>query len=312
MTFYSLGQLSNSEKSDILSKHRSVYNGYRTMNPEIPNEQPLYTQDFATDKGGITVNNRGEVSSYNNKIYMKESRNEMDEIELKDLEKGKKYKFKSPSFEDDIEFEDEIDYTDKGSKHYSFKGEKMGHLMGDKSVKAFVSKKEDTDEGIYDEMDLKKGEEFDYVKGPANVEEDHMDFYEPMESAFSDELDEMEGPLYSKVEPAYEFKSDGPMQAKGPYHQNEMKEDSDDDDFGFESSFCVNCKGRGCEECNGSGMRRNSIMDTGERETGVMRLRRGKGDIEDIDWEEVDEDIMESFLQQKNKINEMFNRIKKF
>jgi len=33
----------------------------------------------------------------------------------------------------------------------------------------------------------------------------------------------------------------------------------DDDDFGFESPFCKSCKGTGCEECDGSGMKRNSI-----------------------------------------------------
>ena len=36
-------------------------------------------------------------------------------------------------------------------------------------------------------------------------------------------------------------------------------EDDDDDDFGFESPFCKSCKGTGCEECDGSGMKRNSI-----------------------------------------------------
>jgi len=35
--------------------------------------------------------------------------------------------------------------------------------------------------------------------------------------------------------------------------------DDDDDDFGFESPFCKSCKGTGCEECDGSGMERNSI-----------------------------------------------------
>ena len=33
----------------------------------------------------------------------------------------------------------------------------------------------------------------------------------------------------------------------------------DDDDFGFDSPFCKGCKGTGCEECDGSGMKRNSI-----------------------------------------------------
>ena len=36
-------------------------------------------------------------------------------------------------------------------------------------------------------------------------------------------------------------------------------DDDDDDDFGFESPFCKSCKGTGCEECDGSGMKRNSI-----------------------------------------------------
>ena len=38
-----------------------------------------------------------------------------------------------------------------------------------------------------------------------------------------------------------------------PYYSN------DDDDFGFDSPFCKGCKGTGCEECDGSGMKRNSI-----------------------------------------------------
>lgn len=37
-----------------------------------------------------------------------------------------------------------------------------------------------------------------------------------------------------------------------PYYSN-------DDDFGFDSPFCKGCKGTGCEECDGSGMKRNSI-----------------------------------------------------
>jgi hypothetical protein len=55
------------EKENILSKHRHVYNGYRTLNPSpVANEQPLYTQDFANDKEGLVVNNKGEVKAYTN------------------------------------------------------------------------------------------------------------------------------------------------------------------------------------------------------------------------------------------------------
>jgi len=280
------------------------------MQPKVSNEQPLYVQDFANDKDGITVNGSGEVSSYNNKIYMKESQGEMDEISIHDLEKGKKYKYKSPSFEDDIEFEDEIDYPQGGSKHYAFKGDKVhGHVIGDKSIESFISHMEDTDEGIYDIEDLQKGEEFDYVKGGGNLEEDDMDLYEPMESAFADELDEVTGPspLYSEVDfPAYNFKSEGPMFAPHGVKEDELDEQyfedkfDDDDDFGFESPFCENCKGSGCEECDGSGMKRNSIGGEEDRETAISRMRRGKGDIEDIEWEDIteglDEEVKESIL----------------
>jgi len=66
MRLYSMSQLSNEEKSNILDKHREIYNGYRRMQNEVPNEQPLYVQDFAGDKDGITLNNKGEVKKYTN------------------------------------------------------------------------------------------------------------------------------------------------------------------------------------------------------------------------------------------------------
>jgi len=53
------------ERQNILDQHKNVYDGYVT-NYAKPNEQPLFVQDFANDKNGITVNNRGEVSVYKN------------------------------------------------------------------------------------------------------------------------------------------------------------------------------------------------------------------------------------------------------
>jgi hypothetical protein len=59
--------LSNEERENILDKHKHVYNGYRTLNPNpVSNEQPLFTQDFANDKEGLVVNNKGEVKAYTN------------------------------------------------------------------------------------------------------------------------------------------------------------------------------------------------------------------------------------------------------
>lgn len=64
MKFWSLSQLPDTEKNDILSKHREVYNGYQTMQPEVKNTHPLYVQDFAKDKLGVTMKNDGTIKPY--------------------------------------------------------------------------------------------------------------------------------------------------------------------------------------------------------------------------------------------------------
>ena len=64
--YFSAGQISEDEKQNILSQHKELYNGYKTLNPQISNEQPLYVQDFANDKVGAVVNNKGVVKPYTN------------------------------------------------------------------------------------------------------------------------------------------------------------------------------------------------------------------------------------------------------
>lgn len=66
MRIWGIGQISPSEKDEILSKHKEMYNGYQTLYPNQPNTQPLYTFDSALDKGGLVVNNKGEVKPYTN------------------------------------------------------------------------------------------------------------------------------------------------------------------------------------------------------------------------------------------------------
>lgn len=70
------------ERENILDKHKTLYDGYAVRYGQPNNEQPLYTQDFANDKQGVTVNSKGEVSNYSNKIYMKESKNVCNECGL--------------------------------------------------------------------------------------------------------------------------------------------------------------------------------------------------------------------------------------
>ena len=78
--------VSNEERENILNRHKHVYNGYKTLNPNpVENEQPLYVQDFANDKGGLVVNNKGEVKPYTN-MGINESKTKVDEFFYFDVE----------------------------------------------------------------------------------------------------------------------------------------------------------------------------------------------------------------------------------
>jgi len=58
--------MTQAEKNNILDQHKQIYDGFVTTYGQQINQQPLYTQDFANDKGGVTVNNKGEVKTYTN------------------------------------------------------------------------------------------------------------------------------------------------------------------------------------------------------------------------------------------------------
>lgn len=58
-------KMTNDEKNSILDQHKTIYDGFATQYSQ-PKEQPLYVQDFANDKGGLTVNNKGDIKNYTN------------------------------------------------------------------------------------------------------------------------------------------------------------------------------------------------------------------------------------------------------
>jgi hypothetical protein len=58
--------MTQAEKNDILEQHKTIYDGYVTEYGQGSNETPLYVQDFANDKQGITVSNKGVVKPYTN------------------------------------------------------------------------------------------------------------------------------------------------------------------------------------------------------------------------------------------------------
>jgi hypothetical protein len=73
------------EKTNILDKHKELYNGYLTRYPKQPNEQPLYIQDYANDKNGITVSNTGVVKHYTNMNINESEEFEFDIDEIEDF-----------------------------------------------------------------------------------------------------------------------------------------------------------------------------------------------------------------------------------
>jgi len=59
-------KMSNEERDNILDQHKQIYDGYVTKYNQESNQQPLYVQDLANDKKGITLNNAGNVKPYTN------------------------------------------------------------------------------------------------------------------------------------------------------------------------------------------------------------------------------------------------------
>ena len=401
--YFGLGQMSTDEKSNILDQHRQIYNGYQAMQPKVSNTQPLYVQDFAKDKNGVTMSNKGVVTHYTNvginesieegemceqcggqmnegiceqcgggmmneeaecsecggmmyegecsecgykgqmdeetghldDIYnqedlnlkhgdfdyvegggndygtfegmhhMKEQNGEVDELGTDELEKGRKYKYHTPSFEDEIEFDDEFGDENRGEKMYKFKGKNsMSHLMPGKHIEKFVDYLDlDEQGGNSDDMDVDDVEpayNFD-SNGPMDggdtypvTEEGNMDepeiTYDAMESAFNDEeeMDEQDisgvQGIYNDMKPAFDFDSEGAGKA-GPYQHSQYEGEDDFDEDELEVNF--------------------DEFDPRDKSWEEITAHTG-----DDEFGGVDEDIKESLITQKNKIMEMMNRMK--
>jgi hypothetical protein len=209
--------MTNEEKTNILDQHKEIYDGYVTSYAQPAKEQPLYTQSYANDKEGLTVNNKGVVTAYKN-MGINEMRHDGKSTGLFSEEEPKEGHISPGSqFEPEESFESE----DKDDEYYVSLGEQLD-MIGD------------------GEDDLEHG-------------------------TFED----------------------------------------DDYDFGFESPSCPSCKGNGCEECNGSGMKRNSIFKNDELVFNLGdKIFDDEADIDDEEVEGLFDDLRESL--------DMFKRFTKY
>jgi hypothetical protein len=428
--YFGLGHLSPSEKSDILDQHRTLYNGYQSMQPKVSNTQPLYVQDFAKDKNGVTMSNKGVVTHYTNfgineqwqaavgdavigyvankaadKIvdtvsnsfqeetnegdgesqmceqcggqmnegiceqcggsaemeeetghlddiydvedfdptagfdyiegssndvdtfegmhHMKEQNGEVDELSTDELEKGGKYKYHTPSFEDEVEFDNKFDDENRGEKMYKFKGrDSMSHLMARDHIENFVDYLDLGEQGgNADDMDVDDVEpayNFD-SNGPMDGGDTYPVTEEGSEESFDDlinmdsdiesERDNLEQEGYEQMESAWadeeneqEFR---PNVDLGKSFEKFKGEKSNDD--GIESFF----KNRLKSEKN-----INNDLEDGELDVDFDKFDPREKSWEEIaahtgydEFEGVDEDMIESLIIQKNRIMEMMNRM---
>jgi len=249
--YFGLGQLSPSEKSDILDQHKQIYDGYKTMLPQVSNTQPLYTQDYANDKNGITVNNKGVVKRYTNvgiNEQVEESKEVCDECGAMGMSEEKEMCSECGGMMQEGECSECGWKGEVGAME-----EETGHL-----------------DDIYNEVDLDPNAEFDYVKGASNKTnafhvkeqaEDYINYKDNFEDPDNEDdgfedinasevTDEIEEQGYtgggnapdmdlSNIDYAYNFQTDGPKKGNGPYIDKANDMDLDDskvwDAYDFET-----------------------------------------------------------------------------
>ena len=356
--YFRLGQISAAEKSDILDKHKSLYNGYQTMQPQVSNTQPLTVYDFAGDKDGMVVNNRGEVKKYTNmgineQVEQKEVCDECGSMMMEgectecgwkgDMEEG------TGHLDDIYNVSDlgdnDFDYVEGGGNDYGT-FEKMHHMKKIKSEQEYENP-DNEDDGFEDiqasemdeqgytgggnapDMDVSNVEPaYDFISnGPDEVypesemdEEECMECgkeYETMESAWSEsEMDEVDVSgsqgIYGDMEKAYDFDSEGPGKA-GPYQHSEYNEGA---------AYIIGSDGKPRDKKPNEKISAFSIedFDDDDYEENELEIDFDKFDPRDKsweeikahtgDWDEIDEDLQESFISQKNKVMEMMNRMR--
>lgn len=306
MKLWALGQISSEEKSNILDQHKQIYDGYKTMYPKVSNTQPLYVQDFAKDKEGVVMNNKGTMKAYTNfgineQVESKEVCDECGAMQMSE-ETGM--------------------CNECGGMMYEGECSECGWKSGD------VMEYDNVEEDIYDFEDIDPKGEFDY-SGPKASNKINAYHYKKEMDEQGDYVDPVE------MEPAYTFTSNGPNAGGDAYPVNE-EGDYDfenfrsawDDDFdeeldevdvsgsqgiygSMEPAFDFDSKGPGKA---GPYQRFSYESEVKEEDWGTLEDDWDEiSDVEDTeDWVELDEELRESFIYQKQKISEMMNRMGNF
>lgn len=122
-------KMTKEDRDNILDQHKEMYNGYTMQNQTNSNQQPLYVQDFANDKGGINIDIHGNVKPYTN-FGINESRG-LDMIGDGDVD----LKNGTVDFEDVMSHNDNYDFGFDYPEHDSYKN----NMMSDDDKSIFIS-----------------------------------------------------------------------------------------------------------------------------------------------------------------------------
>jgi hypothetical protein len=235
-TNYGIGQLSASEKSDILDQHRSLYNGYQTMQPQVSNTQPLYVFDAAGDKEGLVVNNKGEVKKYTNMGINEQS----EALEgFKDFFKKKPNKNKGKVLlpKGDKSLEMKVWNDEDNSKETKEVCDECGAMMTEGMCTEcnYGHMEEETGhlDDIYNQKDLNlKHGDFDYVEGGGND-------YGTFEGMHKKEYQEDDNDKFVNYDDNFENPDNEDDGFEDMELGNDIEEDFDvmDDQTGYHKSF---------------------------------------------------------------------------
>lgn len=301
--------ISDEERNSILQNHSSFYNGYATGN--VPsNLQPLTVDNSIKDDGGITVDNQGNVKTYRNHNVNESTLSEQEDLGPEDRDEFDGRNSEVVGVDSNIEDqrkeanEMEADDMDLSNVDSAYDYDSGGPEQFDGSYS-------DDSYGLDIDSIMKM---FGGDMSPAEYhdEESMMDTHMDGKEKFNDE------------DSAYEFDSQGG-------NANVYGEQATNMSIGFveetdsetiDEEMCEGCgetdeslvtvakmdkpigkifslskeMGEECETCEQCG----SEMAEGECvECGSM-------------YEEVDEDLHESFDKDRKMIREMFNRFNKF
>ena len=189
-------KMSKNEKDNILDQHKHLYDGYVTKYNQESNQTPLYVQDLANDKMGVTLDNKGNVKNYTN---FRVNESPLDRIAdgPMDLKNGTvDIDSVMSTNQDNVEFmhdvlpspnEDEFDYETFGKFSDEMRANKDQYEYD-------IDELEDYSTQEMSEMYDENQEEFD-TSTDDNLEEtvDYLPKYDWLTNKESDELEDLSG-----------------------------------------------------------------------------------------------------------------------